>query len=28
MEKGFPYVIEKIGKRFTSKFGKNIKPEL
>ena len=25
---GFPYVTEKFGKKFTSKLGKNIKPEL
>lgn len=25
---GFPYVMEKFGKRFTSSMGKNIKPEL
>jgi len=25
---GFPYVTEKFGTRFTSKIGKNIKPEL
>ena len=25
---GFPYLIEKFGTRFTSKIGKNIKPEL
>ena len=25
---GFPHVTEKFGTRFTSKIGKNIKPEL